>query len=238
MTDNYDQIDNLNPATDNDLSARGTELVYDTVESSRLLTLPATEIKYYQPDARDRWNADSDEVMLLLQFFNNCIVSGDARSLELARRAFDNLHEQDDEALLETLCFTLATWLPDDELLTYFDPENQPFFRRYHMAVVLGDRHGLRSAESRGAVYSLLKAQFKAMLKTEPTGSEALFDSALALSELKDHRAIPLLRRYAQDLKGDPQDPNRVPQAQEQYMMMLSILRELGGFVDDLQNGF
>ena len=124
MTDNDNTIDS---AAECDPTARGTELVYTTVENSRLLTLPATEIKYYLPDARDNWNADSDEVILLLQFFDNCLASGDARSLELARRAFNNLNEKDDEALLETLGFVLVRWLPDDELLAYLNTEKPEY---------------------------------------------------------------------------------------------------------------
>ena len=174
MTDNDNTIDS---AAECDPTARGTELVYTTVENSRLLTLPATEIKYYLPDARDNWNADSDEVMLLLQFFDNCLASGDARSLELARRAFNNLNEKDDEALLETLGFVLVRWLPDDELLAYLNTEDNPYFLRYQLVVAMGNETIHRSAEFRDAVYDMVKAQFKALLKIEPARSEKLYDA-------------------------------------------------------------
>ena len=228
MTDNDNTIDS---AAECDPTARGTELVYTTVENSRLLTLPATEIKYYLPDARDNWNADSDEVILLLQFFDNCLASGDARSLELARRAFNNLNEKDDEALLETLGFVLVRWLPDDELLAYLNTEDNPFFLRYQLVVAMGNETIHRSAEFRDAVYDMVKAQFKALLKIEPARSEKLYDAALMLSELRDARAIPLLRRFAQNLKDalpdDGEDRNK-------FLAVLSILLALGAKIDDL----
>ncbi|MBQ2307697.1 MAG: hypothetical protein II184_09315 [Clostridia bacterium] len=228
MTDNDNTIDS---AAECDPTARGTELVYTTVENSRLLTLPATEIKYYLPDARDNWNADSDEVILLLQFFDNCLASGDARSLELARRAFNNLNEKDDEALLETLGFVLVRWLPDDELLAYLNTEDNPFFLRYQLVVAMGNETIHRSAEFRDAVYDMVKAQFKALLKIEPARSEKLYDAAMMLSELRDARAIPLLRRFAQNLKDalpdDGEDRNK-------FLAVLSILLALGAKIDDL----
>ena len=228
MTDNDNTIDS---AAECDPTARGTELVYTTVENSRLLTLPATEIKYYLPDARDNWNVDSDEVMLLLQFFDNCLASGDARSLELARRAFNNLNEKDDEALLETLGFVLVRWLSDDELLAYLNTEDNPFFLRYQLVVAMGNETIHRSAEFRDAVYDMVKAQFKALLKIEPARSEKLYDAALMLSELRDARAIPLLRRFAQNLKDalpdDGEDRNK-------FLAVLSILLALGAKIDDL----
>lgn len=228
MTDNDNTIDS---AAECDPTARGTELVYTTVENSRLLTLPATEIKYYLPDARDNWNADSDEVILLLQFFDNCLASGDARSLELARRAFNNLNEKDDEALLETLGFVLVRWLPDDELLAYLNTEDNPYFLRYQLVVAMGNETIHRSAEFRDAVYDMVKAQFKALLKIEPARSEKLYDAAMMLSELRDARAIPLLRRFAQNLKDalpdDGEDRNK-------FLAVLSILLALGAKIDDL----
>ncbi len=228
MTDNDNMIDS---AAECDPTARGTELVYTTVENSRLLTLPATEIKYYLPDARDNWNADSDEVILLLQFFDNCLASGDARSLELARRAFNNLNEKDDEALLETLGFVLVRWLSDDELLAYLNTEDNPFFLRYQLVVAMGNETIHRSAEFRDAVYDMVKAQFKALLKIEPARSEKLYDAAMMLSELRDARAIPLLRRFAQNLKDalpdDGEDRNK-------FLAVLSILLALGAKIDDL----
>ena len=228
MTDNDNTIDS---AAECDPTARGTELVYTTVENSRLLTLPATEIKYYLPDARDNWNADSDEVILLLQFFDNCLASGDARSLELARRAFNNLNEKDDEALLETLGFVLVRWLSDDELLAYLNTEDNPFFLRYQLVVAMGNETIHRSAEFRDAVYDMVKAQFKALLKIEPARSEKLYDAAMMLSELRDARAIPLLRRFAQNLKDalpdDGEDRNK-------FLAVLSILLALGAKIDDL----
>lgn len=228
MTDNDNTIDS---AAEYDPTARGTELVYTTVESSRLLTLPATEIKYYLPDARDNWNADSDEVMLLLQFFDNCLASGDPRSLELAMRAFNNLNEKDDEALLETLSFVLVRWLSDDELLAYLNTEDNPFFLRYQLVVAMGNETVHRSAEFRDAVYDMVKAQFKALLKIEPARSEKLYDAALMLSELRDARAIPLLRRFAWNLKDAlPDDGEDRPR----FLTILSVLLALGANVDDL----
>ena len=228
MTDNDNTIDS---AAECDPTARGTELVYTTVENSRLLTLPATEVKYYLPDARDNWNADSDEVILLLQFFDNCLASGDARSLELARRAFNNLNEKDDEALLETLGFVLVRWLPDDELLAYLNTEDNPFFLRYQLVVAMGNETIHRSAEFRDAVYDMVKAQFKALLKIEPARSEKLYDAAMMLSELRDARAIPLLRRFAQNLKDALPDDGEY---RNKFLAVLSILLALGAKIDDL----
>ena len=229
------------------------KFVKETVESCRLFTLPPDEQKYYVKDRRDQWNEDSDEVMLLLQFFQNCLASGDSEGVALARRAFGQLAENDDDALSESICFVLLTWLGEEELAALFDPDDQPWFRRYKLAVVAGsgsalfDGSGRASGSVNGSkrerIFNVLKRILKDRLKTLDPASGELFNEALILAEFRDDRAIPLLRRYAGSLRdalgsarrpaapgADPDDP-----AAGNLDMIVWEIKNLGGDVSDLR---
>lgn len=198
--------------------------VRETIESCRLFTLPTEEQKYYTKDRRDQWDEDSDEIMLLLQFFQNCLASGDSEGVVLARRALDQFAEVDDDALQETVGFVLLTWLDGEELEALFDPDKQPWFRRYKLAVTAG--YSFRATEDNGVpslhppielpdskrdrVFTVLKKHFKSFLKELDADSQELFNEALVIAEFRDNRAIPVLRRYALALRDCLRDGGNV----------------------------
>jgi hypothetical protein len=259
--DSVDKVENVEKAGSPEAALpregeAADKFVKETVESCRLFTLPPDAQKYYSKDRRDQWNDDSDEVMLLLQFFQNCLASGDSKGVALARRAFGQLAENDDDALSESICFVLLTWLGEEELAALFDPDNQPWYRRYKLAVVAGSGSALYdgSAQAAGTVngvndskreriFNVLKRTLKDRLKTLDPVSGELFNEALILAEFRDDRAIPLLRRYAGSLRdalratrrpaspgADPDDP-----AAGNLDMIVWEIKNLGGDVSDMR---
>ena len=182
----------------NDETALKTdEFVKNTIKSCRLFTEPADTVKYYGKDRRDFWNDDSDEVMLLCQFFNNAIVSGDPGSVEIARTGFEQLSEKDDEMLFDVIGSVLLRHIDPDGIIELFDPEKQPEFRRYNLAVAAKTHPEILDEERRNMIFDSLKKRMKALIKDNPPETCAVFDEALILAEFGDSRAIPLLRRYA-----------------------------------------
>lgn len=175
--------------------------VKQTIRSCRLFTEPADVVKYYGEERRDLWNEDSDEVMLLNQFFNNAIVSGDPESVGIARTGFDQLDKHDDEMLHDVIGSVLLCHLDLEELAELFDPEKQPEFRRYNLAVTAKYHPDIMSEERRTAIFDSLKKRLKTMLRDNPPEAREVFDEALILGEFGDSRAIPVLRRYAVKLQ-------------------------------------
>ena len=142
----------------NDETALKTdEFVKNTIKSCRLFTEPADTVKYYGKDRRDFWNDDSDEVMLLCQFFNNAIVSGDPGSVEIARTGFEQLSEKDDEMLFDVIGSVLLRHIDPDGIIELFDPEKQPEFRRYNLAVAAKTHPEILDEERRNMIFDSLK---------------------------------------------------------------------------------
>lgn len=225
--------------------------VKQTIKSCRLFTEPADTVKYYGEQRRDFWNEDSDEVMLLNQFFNNAIVSGDPESVGIAKAGFEQLEKHDDEMLHDVIGSVLLCHLNLEELIDLFDPEKQPEYRRYNLAVTAKFHPELMSEERRTAVFDSLKKRVKAMLRDNPPEAREVFDEALILGEFGDSRAIPVLRRYAVLLQkpSDEEYASYEERAKKgekvkpvegltPAMMMWEIcgeIEELGGNADDIK---
>lgn len=204
------------------------EFVKQTVKSCRLFTEPAESIKYYGEERREFWNSDSDEVMLLVQFFNNCIVSGDPESVEIAKEGFEKLAEKDDDALHDVISSVLLRHLGTDELEALFDPDNQPEFRRYNLALAAKIHPELLTADRKERLYNSQKARVKAFIKNGQQESREAYEEALILGEFGDNRAIPLLRRFAASIKES---------SAANFWAICSEIESLGGDAQDLKTG-
>lgn len=170
--------------------------VKETIRSCRLFTEPADTVKYYGENRRDQWNDDSDEIMLLCQFFNNALVSGDPGSVEIARAGFEQLTIGDDEMLYDVIESVLLRHLDHEEIIALFDPEKQSETKRYSLAVTASIHPDILTEERRDIIFDNLKKRVKTMLKDYSPEARAVFDEALILGEFGDSRAIPVLRRY------------------------------------------
>ncbi len=202
--------------------------VRDTVLSCRLFTEPEEEVKYYGDRRRGEWDRDSDEITLLIQYFNNCLLSGDPADLDVARRAFLRLSEKDDDALLEVLSLVMVSRLDASELIGLMNPDGgQPEFRRYALAVACGQFQEALKGERRDAVFSALKAKFRSMMNVS---DPRLHEEAIIFAEFRDQRAIPLLRRYAISLAKEAGQPGALHE-------ILRLITDIGGNVDDIAGG-
>ncbi|MBO4325718.1 MAG: hypothetical protein J5950_00410 [Clostridia bacterium] len=209
---------------DNGAELTGTdEFVKQTVKGCRLFTEPADEVKYYGEARREFWNSDSDEVMLLIQFFNNCIVSGDPESVVIALDGFGRLAKGDDEALHDVIGSVLLRHLDADALEALFDPENQPEYRRYNLALTAQFHPDLLTADRKERIFGVLKKRLKDMMKDRSPEDETLYEEAVILGEFGDGRAIPLLRRYASMLLEQG--------LRDKYSDLCNEIEKLGGTV-------
>ena len=213
--------------------ADGDEFVYETIENCRLFTLGADQTKYYTKDRRKFAGEDSDEITLLVQFFGNCLISDDERGLELARRGYRQLADDDDEALFETIGSVLVTRLDAEELKELFVPGNLPEKHRYNLAVCAGNLAHSMGRDKSDALFESVRARFKEMLRTCPPDDAGLEEEAFVLGELRNGRAVPLLRRY---VKAVMEAESSGRSAGRDYLSVISQIRALGGDINEFNS--